>query len=251
MLKQTLRRIVRKTGFDIVRYERTVHPLARRLHLLSTHAIDLVFDIGANSGQYARQLRTAGFKGRIISFEPQVAAYKRLVKHAQHDPLWEVVNIALGDTDCEVKIHIAGNSLSSSLLEMLPSHIRSDPKSAYIGDERVTLRKLDSILDTYYRRGNKLYVKIDTQGFEKRVIAGAQTSLDKIVGIQVEMSLVPLYCGETLFTEMVRFLEHEGFTLMSVEPDFSDPTTGQLLQLDGVFFRASESLYYRSSAECP
>jgi hypothetical protein len=55
------------------------------------------------------------------------------------------------------------------------------------------------------------------------------------------MSLVPLYRGETLFTEMIAMLTQVGFTLMAVEPDFSDPTTGQLLQLDGVFFRTSQS----------
>ena len=239
--KETLRQILRKSGFDIIRYHYNVHPLARRLHLLATHEINLVFDIGANTGQFAQQLRTAGFHGRIVSFEPQHAAHTQLQDHARNDPLWEVVNIALGEIDGQAELYIAGNTLSSSLLDMLPSHVRSAPHSAYVGTEHITVRKLDSIFNAYYRSGEKLYVKIDTQGFEKQVLNGAQKSFDKIVGIQMEMSLVPLYRGETLFTEMIGMLNQVGFTLMAVEPVFSDPTTGQLLQLDGVFFRTSQS----------
>jgi hypothetical protein len=54
--------------------------------------------------------------------------------------------------------------------------------------------------------------------------------------VQLELPLVPLYGSEALFADMVRLMEERGFTLMSVEPGLCDPTSGQLLELDGVFF---------------
>ena len=72
---------------------------------------------------------------------------------------------------------------------------------------------------------------------EKAVIDGAIASTKRILGIQMELSLVPLYSGETLLTEMLEHMTRLGYTLMALEPGFSDPVTGQLVQVDCIFFR--------------
>jgi hypothetical protein len=82
-----------------------------------------------------------------------------------------------------------------------------------------------------------VYLKIDTQGFESKVIAGAEQVLSRIDTIQLEMSLVPLYEGELLFDEMCRLMMNKGYSLVSAEAGFSDETSGQLLQMDGIFHR--------------
>jgi hypothetical protein len=81
------------------------------------------------------------------------------------------------------------------------------------------------------------YMKIDTQGFEKNVIEGAKESLKDIKGLQLELSMVELYQGETLVTDMINYIEDKGFTLYSLEPGFYDTKSGQLLQVDGIFYR--------------
>jgi len=86
--KQILRRFLRGTGFDIVRYQPSTHPLARRKRLLENYGIDLVLDVGANVGQYGKELRCIGYKGQIASFEPLSAAYAELAKVSQADGLW-------------------------------------------------------------------------------------------------------------------------------------------------------------------
>ena len=78
-------------------------------------------------------------------------------------------------------------------------------------------------------------IKIDTQGYEKNVIDGATESLNNIKIIQLEMSILPLYENEILFIEMINYLDKKGFQLFSLENGFSDLTTGQLLQVDGIF----------------
>ena len=83
-------------------------------------------------------------------------------------------------------------------------------------------------------------MKLDTQGFERNVLVGAAQSLQKIQGIQIEMSLLELYKGQMLFVETIAYLEQLGFKLYSLENGFYDKNTGQLLCLDGIFFREDE-----------
>ena len=134
-------------------------------------------------------------------------------------------------------INVAGNSFSSSLLEMLPAHVASAPDSAYTGTQLVEVKTLDSIFDDMCAEGEQVYLKIDTQGCESKVLAGAKGVLDRIATIRLEMSLVPLYAGELLLEDMVRLLRELGYSPIAIEPGFFDPATGRLLQADGVFHR--------------
>lgn len=238
MIRERIRGLLRKGGFDIVSFNPATHPLARRMFLLKTHQINIVFDVGANTGQYASKLRELGYVGRIVSFEPLSTAYKDLVKRASSDPLWQAENIALGNVDGSELINIAENSQSSSMLEMLPTHLGLAPNCRYIGTESVTVRRLDSIINNHLKPYDRLYLKIDAQGYEKTIIEGAEKSFDRIIGIQVETSLIELYKGEMLLADMIKFMSEKNYMLMSLEPGFIDRRSGQLLQLDCVFFRA-------------
>lgn len=201
--------------------------------------IDTVLDIGANSGQFMQQLRgDLGYTNRIISFEPLSSAFELLKANAERDPNCEVFNIALGDTDERREINIAGNSYSSSLLDMLPSHLKSAPESRYIGREIIEVKRLDSIFDSLCKSTNRVYMKIDTQGYESKVLKGAEKSLMQIDTVQMEMSLVPLYEGELLFNEMCMLMSEKGYSLVAIETGFSDQDSGQLLQVDGIFHRS-------------
>lgn len=238
MIREKIRGMLRKCGLDIVAFNHTTHPFARRMFLLKTHNINVVFDVGANTGQYASKLRELGYAERIVSFEPLSTAYSELLKRASRDSIWYAENIALGNRDGSELINISENSQSSSMLEMLPSHLNLAPDCRYIGTETVTVRKLDSIINNYLKPSDRLYLKVDAQGYEKSIIEGAKKSFDRIIGIQVEASLVELYKGETLLTEMIEFMSDNNYILMSLEPGIVDPRSGQLLQVDCVFFRA-------------
>jgi FkbM family methyltransferase len=202
--------------------------------------IDFVFDVGANTGQYANQLRSAGYKGAILSFEPLTEAFSKLQKHIEKDKNWKAEQIGLGNFDGESMINVAKNSVSSSILNIRKEHVKAVPESKYVSQEKITIRKLDNIFEKYEQHGKNFFLKIDTQGFEKEVINGSFLSLSKIAGIQVEMSLVALYEGESMFEDLKRLIESLGFELYSLEPGFSDPDTGKLMQIDGIFFKSKK-----------
>jgi FkbM family methyltransferase len=230
--------VLRKAGIELNRY--TIHTSASvQLDRLLRHCgIDLVLDVGANRGQYAAELRAHGYGGRIVSFEPLSVAHESLKLAARGIPGWTVApRMAIGDSDGEIDIHVAGNSLSSSILDMLPAHDRAAPGSAYVASEAVPLKRLDGVAGEFLAGSRRVLLKIDTQGYEDRVLAGAAGLLDRVAAIQTELSLVPLYAGQLLFDEMRRRIELLGFELFAVFPGYVDERTGQTLQLDGFFLR--------------
>lgn len=243
MLKKSIKKLARKLGFELNRYNLNTSEVALIKHLLNYHHIDLVLDIGANCGQYAGFLRESSYAGRIVSFEPLSMAYAQLLAFSEKDPLWDVApRTAIGDREGEITINIAGNSQSSSVLQMLDAHVQAAPESAYSGSETVKLSRLDIIAKQYIKSDScSIFLKIDVQGFERQVIEGATKILPLIEGIQLEMSLVPLYKDQLLFEEMLKFLHQIGYELHAILPGFTDPQTGRMLQMDGIFFKSNSN----------
>jgi FkbM family methyltransferase len=237
MLRGPVKALARKMGYDIVTFRPDTHPQARRMKLLELHGVDLIIDAGANTGQYAQQMRRLGYRGRIVSFEPLSHAYRELFRNAVGDSLWHTVNVALGDTDGTAVIHRSQHSPASSLLTALPTLVEAVPPCQVIAHETVEVRRLDSICEAEVAGARSPYLKMDCQGFERRVLAGAERLLRRCAGIQLEVSLVPLYEGETLLEDMLPYVQQQGFTLMSIEPGFSHPASGQLYQVNLVFYR--------------
>lgn len=234
MLKY-LRQIFRLSGFDIIKYPDRI--LGKRIDLIKKYKIDLILDVGAGSGGYGRIMRSIGYKGNIISFEPLKKSFDALQRYTKKDKKWAAINYAVGEKSGEAYLNVAGNLDSSSILTMSDIHVDSSPSSKNIRAERVEVRELDSFLD-YYNRGSRgILLKIDTQGYEEMVLKGAIKSLPLIRGIQVEMSFAELYKGQMLFDEMKSTLEGLGFTLCLLEPGFISPVSGKLLQVDGTFYR--------------
>ena len=121
---------------------------------------------------------------------------------------------------------------------MQPLHLKHSPQSKYVRQEDIIVKTLDSIFDRHMKSDEKIFLKIDTQGYEKKVIAGSLKSLKYISGIQMEMSLAPLYKGESLLLDIINYMSELGYELMSLEPGWAN-RSGQLLQIDGIFFRKS------------
>ena len=231
--KMKMAGVLIKAGVPILKYFKP--NWHRRKKIIKHHGIDLLFDVGANAGQYGEFSRMLSYNGQIISFEPVQDAFQKLEKIASKDPNWIVRQYALGDVAGKSTINVAGNSFSSSILEMEDAHVEGAPDSKYIGKQEIEIKTLNEVFDSFYKKGNKVMLKIDTQGYEKNVLDGAGEVLDKITLIQLEMSLVQLYQDEPLYNEIIDYLAEKGFTLLSLENGFGNNETGQLYQVDGIF----------------
>ena len=241
MFNYLAKRLARAAGLEVRRFNPTGSAAAQLRSMLAAHKIDLVLDVGANVGQFARELRWhVGYAGRIVSFEPMRAAHEELCRAAAGDPLWEVAaRAAVGGEPGTVTMNIAANSVSSSVLPMLSAHAGAAPDSCYSGTESVRLDTLDSLALSYFKEDSVAFVKIDTQGYESEVLRGATAILSRAVGVQLELSLIPLYEGQKLMPEMIERMRGMGFELWGMDSTFADPVTGRMLQMDAVFFRSA------------
>jgi FkbM family methyltransferase len=235
-LKAIIRKAANALGYEFVRYD-LASPRFRLARLLALHRIDVILDVGANAGQFGWDLRDIGFSGRIVSFEPLADAFAQLQQAAQGDGKWQAVNIGLGDQDARAVINVAANSQSSSFLPMLAAHSEAAPESKYVGEQSSEIRRLDSVFSSYVRPDTRVFLKIDTQGFEKKVLQGAEKVLGQIELVQVECSFVPLYEGAVLVEEMIGFMRGAGFDPIETTPAFHHRDSAHLMQADILFAR--------------
>jgi FkbM family methyltransferase len=234
--KQAVQRFFRRLGLDIRWHvPNPVHALST---LLDLYGVDMVLDIGANSGNSGQYLRNIGFGGRIVSFEPVSGVYRQLAARAANDPNWACENIALGAEAGERRIHVSGaGGVSSSLLSSTGHMERCAPELRVVGSEMVRVETLESVIERHYPQGSRLLLKIDAQGCEKHILEGAGSQLAKVVGMRIELSLVGSYEGAPLIDEMLPYLAGLGYRLCGIEEAWSNRVTQEVYEVDAVLFR--------------
>ena len=167
IIKKALKKTLKIFNLRLSYYDKSKTRYSKIIH---AYNISVVFDVGANVGQFGLELLQDNFSGKIISFEPTIDAYFKLEKLSRKYPNWTVhERVALGERDGTVKINVAGNSAeSSSVLDMGSAHKESAPYSKYVSKEDVKLITLDSVFSDYVTANDEVLVKIDVQGYEER-----------------------------------------------------------------------------------
>lgn len=208
---------MRRAGFDLIR-----HPSARLrdghlFHALREFKIDYVLDVGANVGQFARELRDIGYTGHIISIEPVSDVYADLTAAAASDPRWTTVQTALGATKTEATMAVSSASVMSSLRSP------RDGRQTGVGEDIRTVRhevvpvnRLDDLFDDLVPAGARVFLKLAVQGWDLEVLRGAERSLPRVSMLQSLISVIPLYEGmppwiESLGTYRALGFEPTGF----------------------------------------
>jgi FkbM family methyltransferase len=209
----------------------------RRKRLLDTFGVDLVLDVGASRGVFGYLLRATGYEARIQSFEPLPQSFAILQDRCADDPHWVAERTAIGDADGVAKLNVSANRVSSSILPIACRHVEAAPEACCVDTITVPVARLDTVARAAL--GMTAYLKMDVQGYEDRVLCGAEGILDGVVLIESELSLCSLYDGQVLWRGMVQRLSDLGFELVSIHEGFVDPVTGCALQVDGIFRRAA------------
>ena len=230
-----IKAVLRRAGIDVVRFpSRAHHPLGA---FLRDYRIATVIDVGANVGQYARRLRSEGFAGAIVSVEPDPTAAAVLARDAMRDPRWSTHQVAIGSEPGRATLHVAALSVFNSFLAPTEYGQASDSRIGGVRDVEVEVTTVDALL-AQHPIAAPFLLKIDTQGFEQAVLTGASSTLARAAGVQLELSVRPLYEGQATMADMIAHLGGHGFAPYALMGGYADPSTGALAEVDGLFCRS-------------
>lgn len=207
--------------------------------LLDMYGVNCVIDVGAHAGQYGQRLRAGGYRGRIVSFEPTPAGFAELERAASGDQRWSVQRLALGREDGKTTMNAVPGTLSS-ILPPTKFGAGRYPKLQQPDEIEVEVRRLDGMLGEVLDglKRPRPFLKLDTQGFDLDVFAGAGDRTRDFVGLQSEVALMEIYKGMPRMPEALAAYEGAGFEIAAMYPVSRQTKTARVLEYDCVMVRA-------------
>ena len=184
------------------------------IDFIENRQIDTVIDVGANVGQFGESLRSGGYKGKIVSFEPTKSAYQVLSKKAELDGAWETHHCGLGAAPGTAILHASQLSVFNSILELSNVAKLHDNRMTVDHTEEITINTLDQAVGSL---AGKMLLKIDTQGYEKQVMEGARQTMSRAAGILLELPVVRTYEGEWQFHDALKYMAEAGFVPAQIQ----------------------------------
>ena len=211
------------------------------IKLIKQHKIDLILDVGANFGQFGTDMRNMGYLGQIISFEPVNKCYQHLSSIA--DDKWQIENFALGDKNSKEEINISNKTIYSSILdvnEIGKSNFSNSIK--VVGKQNTLVKKLDDIINELVNNLNKrrIFLKIDTQGYDNRVIRGSLQTLEHVKILQTEISCKGIYMDTPSVSQRLEELLNLGFSITDIFPVSRDKNSMEILEFDCLLIRTNK-----------
>jgi FkbM family methyltransferase len=207
---------------------------------LTEAKIKTIYDIGANTGQFASLIHEVLPDAFIYSFEPLEECYQKLKTKEREITNFKAFNIALGDTDGEIEFHRNEHSPASSMLPMAELHKKNYPFTDKEHIIKVKITKLDDIVKDINIE-DELLIKIDVQGVEDKIIVGGRNTIRQASILIIETSFQPLYIGQPLFEDIYDVLK-ENFLYMGALKQRLSKFDGSILFEDSIFIRRTGSL---------
>jgi FkbM family methyltransferase len=233
-IRRRVRSLIQLFGYDVRAIDD--YPNKRPIDFIRSRKIDVVVDVGANTGQYGQKLRDAGYRGWIVSLEPVRESFEALKSRASNDPHWMTLPFALGREHGQAMINVSEAAVFSSLRPQTPAAIAFNPEARVVRREAIETMRLDELLPTL-PPGHR-FLKIDTQGYEQEILGGGIKCLSEFIGIQMELPIKHLYEEVWRFDEALSYMVERGFELSNMIPVNYDPQdTVSLLEIDCIFRR--------------
>lgn len=208
-------------------------------NLLKQMEINCVIDVGANRGLYAAMLRHYGYKGRIVSIEPLPEVYEELTRVASSAQDWRTLNVALGASEMVKPFNVYSSRVLSSFLTPVNNigEILADSEVVAVRDVHMTT--LDRIFPEITKgiAAPRVFLKLDTQGYDLEVVRGATQSLASIVAMQSEISIFPLYEGMPDYATALTRLREVGYLPTGFFSVVGHRTTSRTIEFDVVLVR--------------
>jgi FkbM family methyltransferase len=165
--KDLFHRTTMKADIAVRHYE--VTPAGRKRKALNNLGIQVLIDVGANKGQAAALYRRHGFRGEILSVEPDPGSFAVLEKRAAKDAHWDVMRAAVGDKPGKMLLNISEETQFNSLRPITAMTVNNSAYARYVQTEEVDVMTLDQIA-ARYPADRPFGLKIDVQGFDEEVL---------------------------------------------------------------------------------
>lgn len=234
MKQHPIRKFLHKFGVDLHKYR----PVPDKLNWLRDMHIETVLDVGANIGQFASEIREILPNAHIYSFEPIASCYSQLIENMKNDKKFTAINVGLGDKNEKVSINKSAYSPSSSILTMEAGAKTLFPHTVAHETETITVKRLDDIRELSPDNLKKeILLKIDTEGYEGKALAGARKILRVAKVVIIENSYVSRYQGQMLFSDIYSLLRTEGFFYRGAWQQKLNSKTGEIIFEDSIFLR--------------
>lgn len=241
------RHLLNRAGIDVTRWPH--RPEAGVIdwalaEIIRSRGINCVMDVGGNRGQSAQRLRTLGYTGRIVSFEPSPTVLPTILAAAAKDPDWTVRPVALSSEAGQADLRLHKGPELDSLLDSLPGVVDQVPNMEETGTATITLSTLETEFPTVIAGipEPRVLLKCDTQGHDAEVLRGAgPKGLDEtVVAALVELIAQPIYSGQPVMTTVMDLLMADGFTPVAFEPFFESSDGLRVVEFDGLFMRPED-----------
>jgi FkbM family methyltransferase len=173
-------------------------------------------DVGANKGDFSLVAgKVVGSEGRVLAFEPEPTNYKWMRRSVKLNGYRNVslYQIALSDRNGQAPLYLGEKSGWHTLV--------SGQRFRGQGVIYVETRTLDSFLEQMHFVDHIDVMKIDVEGAELQVLAGASATLGKagnmviLIDVHPELDVHP--------RDVCEFLETKGFSLFQERWPFSNP----------------------------
>jgi FkbM family methyltransferase len=197
-----------------------------------------ILDIGGSHGQFAKEAIRFFPEVGIYSFEPIPECYAELLALKQQIPTLQPIQLALSDSKGTEDFWLSGFRDSSSLHEMLPTHVQAWPHTEVETKISVELARLDDVAETLVLQ-EPLFAKMDVQGHELSVIRGGRKTLTRCQRVMLECNFAPLYRNQPSFAELYEEMRSMGFLLDGFLGHLRHPQTAELLSSDVVFYKTA------------
>ena len=245
-LRKAAKAIFRSLGYELIPfpmnawYEQRLTLGKHLMQVFNRCRINCVIDVGAHYGEYGAFLREIGYTGRLVSFEPVRSNFEQLRKRSAQDALWQTHNMALGaaDTTAEIKV-FHETELSSFLTPNAYCAAHMGSRDLIAGTEQVQVKTVDSVFGQCVDgiEEPRVFLKLDTQGYDLTVLQKATGHLDRIQGLQCELSVKPIYEAMPSYIEALPRMCEMGFEVTGLFPVSRD-SAFRIIELDCVMLHA-------------
>jgi FkbM family methyltransferase len=194
--------------------------------------ISRIVDIGASDGKWTRECAKVFPGASYLLIDPLDENEPALRALCGQNPHYHYWMGALGAKSGQLELHVHGDQSSAFSSKEYGAIIRT-----------VAMSTLDTLLAENLLGGIPDFIKLDVQGDELAVLAGAEEALKVASLVLIEVSFQRIYDTQPLADEVICFMRDHGYKILDLCSYAQRPLDGALCQADVLFAREATGCF--------